>query len=51
MERREPFTEYANPIMCTISAQRHAQEYLEAHPKYTLARWRCEVDRPQERPA
>ena len=49
-EKREAFTEYANPMQCTMSAQQHAQEYLAAHPRYMLAKWRCEVDKPHDRP-
>ena len=51
MERREPFAEYASPLQCTMNAQHQARQYLDSHPNYTLAGWRCEIDKPQERPA
>ncbi len=51
IERREPLAGPASALECTINAQAHAQEYVVSHPKYRLARWRCEVDKPAEDPA
>ena len=51
IERREAMNGPSGALQCTISAQEHAQAYLEAHPKYRLAGWRCEVDKPAEKPA
>ncbi len=51
VERREPMGLNASAFECTMSAQRQALEYVEAHPKYRLTSWRCEVDRPQQQPA
>jgi len=50
-EKRDAFAEFSSPLQCTMSAQGRAQEYLASHPRYMLARWRCEIDKPQERPA
>ncbi len=41
----------ASAVECTISAQKQALMYVEAHPKYRLMSWRCEVDKPQQQPA
>ena len=31
-----------------MRAQNSAQEYLQTHPLYRLAAWRCEQDKPHE---
>lgn len=51
LERREPLEAPVNMMSCTMRAQTTAQEYLESHPLYRLVRFRCEQDKPQERPA
>lgn len=51
VERREPLRENVSPIECVIDAQQRAQRYVSSHPKYRLASWRCEVDKPRESPA
>ena len=51
LERREAMDEPANMISCSMRAQSYAQEYLELHPTYRLARYRCEMDKPRESPA
>jgi len=51
MERREVREAVGSPIECTLKAQTVAQEWVVAHPRYRLSGWRCEVDRPAERPA
>ena len=51
LERRQPLVPPVNMMSCTIGAQTAAQEYLEAHPRYHLASWRCEMDKPREDPA
>ena len=50
-EQREQLGANATPLECTMSAQQHAQEYLELNPKYRLSAWRCEVDKPRQQPA
>lgn len=51
MERREVREAVGSPIECTMKAQTVAEEWVLAHPRYRLAGWRCEVDKPKERPA
>ena len=51
MEPREVREPVGNPIQCAIRAQTIAQEYVAEHPRFRLSGWRCEVDKPQERPA
>jgi hypothetical protein len=36
---------------CQIGAQRYAAEWLAVHPKWRLARWRCERNLPRQDPA
>ena len=38
-------------MACTVSAQTIAREYVEEHPNYRLSGWRCELDKPERRPA
>ena len=51
VERRETLDGSTSALQCTIEAQQYARAYLEGHPKYRLARWRCEIDKPVEKPA
>lgn len=51
MEPREVREPVGSPIQCAIRAQTIAQEYVAEHPRFRLSGWRCEVDKPQERPA
>ena len=51
LERREALVPPANMMSCTIRAQTTAQEYLEMHPLYRLAGFRCEQDKPREIPS
>lgn len=51
LEPREARQEVSSPIACIVQAQATAQTYVQAHPKYRLQGWRCEVDKPRERPA
>ena len=51
MEKRVPMEDFPTPAACTMGAQQRAQEYLVAHPKYTLKSWRCEMDVPHQQPA
>lgn len=40
------------PIMvCMMAGQTAAQEWLVDHPKWSLARWRCEQNLPRRRGA
>jgi hypothetical protein len=50
VEKRDPYTSYPDPVACMVSAELSAQSYLEEHPKWRLARWRCEVDVPKQTP-
>ena len=51
VERRQELDGAAGVIECMIAAQQVATRYLEAHPKLHLHAWRCEKDKPRERPA
>ena len=51
VERREPLGPEAGPMQCTMTAQHRAQEYVEEHPSYRLSGWRCELNKPEQRPA
>ena len=39
------------PIGCIMAGQRYGEAWLEEHPKWRLAGWRCELPpgRPQRR--
>ena len=51
VERRQGLESPAGVMDCMIAAQQVASRYLEAHPKLHLYAWRCEKDKPPERPA
>lgn len=51
VERRDPLTEYLSVSACTTQAETMAGRYLAGHPKWMLAGWRCEIDKPQQDPA
>ena len=51
MEPREVREAVGSPMECTMRAQPIAQEYVVEHPRFRLQGWRCEVDKPRERPA
>jgi hypothetical protein len=36
---------------CLSRGQRYASEWLAEHPKWQLARWRCERNVPRQAPA
>jgi hypothetical protein len=36
-------------VGCVVLGQQVAQEWLADHPKWALARWRCEQNKPKER--
>ncbi len=51
MEKREIREAVGSPIECALKAQTSGQSFVVTHPRYRLSGWRCEVDRPTERPA
>jgi hypothetical protein len=51
VEKRDPLEGFSSPSACMMDAQQRAQEYLVAHPKWHLSRWRCEVDVPHQEKA
>ncbi len=51
VEKRDPDASYPDPVACMVSAELSAQSYLEEHPKWRLARWRCEVNVPKQIPS
>ncbi|HTZ70661.1 MAG TPA: hypothetical protein VMB71_08430 [Acetobacteraceae bacterium] len=48
IEKRDPDASFGDPVACMADAQMSAQAYLEDHPKWRLARWRCEVNVPRQ---
>jgi hypothetical protein len=48
-EQRPTFEELSR-ISCMVQGQQYAQDWLNEHPKWMLARWRCEMGRRPERP-
>ena len=50
-DRRDPLTTYDSVEACLSQAEIVAGRYLAGHPKWHLARWRCEIDKPAEDPA
>ena len=36
---------------CLVHGQQYAAEWLAEHPKWMLARWRCEQNVPRQQPA
>lgn len=51
IERRQVFERPLTERECLMNAQSVAQEYLAEHPQWRLARWRCEINKPDEDPA
>jgi hypothetical protein len=37
-----PVLEDMNPMACVVEGQQVAAEWVADHPKWMLARWRCE---------
>lgn len=50
-EKREVRQEVGSPIECMLKSQTDAEQWVEAHPRFRLRGWRCEVDHPRESPA
>jgi hypothetical protein len=48
-EQRPVFEEPLTGMACMMNAQRVAIQYVEEHPDWKLAGWRCEVDKPASR--
>jgi len=38
-------------LACLMRGQQYAAEWLAEHPKWMLARWRCEQNVPRQEPA
>lgn len=38
------------PLACIVHAQEYAANWLADHPKWMLARWRCEHNIPHREP-
>lgn len=51
MERRESVGRELSAIECIVTAQQYGQQWVDGHPQWRLAGWRCERDRPRESPA
>jgi hypothetical protein len=51
IEKRPAFEVEMTPQSCLMDAERYAIDYVEAHPEWRLAGWRCEIDVPRQDPA
>lgn len=51
LERHQPLDQQVNAMSCTLIAQTVAQEYIELHPTYRLARYTCAPGSVRETPA
>jgi hypothetical protein len=51
IEQRPVVEQVMTPMGCMMNAQHLAIEYVEGHPQWQLARWRCEKDKPRDDPA
>jgi hypothetical protein len=45
-EQRPVFEEPLSGMACMANAQQVAIHYVQEHPDWQLARWRCEIDKP-----
>jgi hypothetical protein len=43
--------ENLSPRACLMRGEEYAAEWLAEHPKWTLLRWRCEINVPRQQPA
>lgn len=49
---QRPMSEQPLSLMgCMRDGPQLGAAYLREHPQWSMARWRCEVNRPAERPA
>jgi len=46
-----PVIEDMSPMACMVEGQQVAAEWVEEHPKWMLARWRCEQGPPRDIPS
>lgn len=51
VEKRPMAEEPMTPMACMVEAQPMASDFLRSHPRYHLASWRCEIDKPVEKQA
>ncbi len=51
VEKRPMVEEPMSAMACMVQAQPMASDFLRSHPKYHLASWRCEIDKPVEKQA
>jgi hypothetical protein len=51
IEDRPVFEQPLTPMSCMMNAQFVGQQYVNAHPDWRMARWRCEVNVPRQNPA
>ena len=50
IERRPVYDEPLSLLACVVGGQSSAMEFLQTHPGWRLARWRCEAG-PRKVPA
>lgn len=51
VEARPAFEQPLTPMSCMMNAQFVAQQYVDQHPQWRLAGWRCEMNVPRRSPA
>jgi hypothetical protein len=51
VEQRPMFEQPLSAMACMVTAQQTASHYVDEHPQWRLATWRCERDQPKQRPA
>jgi hypothetical protein len=51
VEKRPVFEEELTQQVCLMDAERYAIAYVNEHPEWRLAGWRCEIGVPRQDPA
>jgi hypothetical protein len=51
IEKRPLIEDFGGFSACMVAAQPIAAEFVNEHPAYRLARWRCEIGKPAEKGA
>jgi hypothetical protein len=49
VERRPMLEDVVSPVSCMAAAQPSAAEFLQEHPAYRLASWKCEIGKRGEK--
>lgn len=51
VERRPTFERPLTQIACMMTAQEVGEQYVNTHPEWRLAGWRCEINLPVQKRA